>query len=107
MKTAGLAFLAAGLLCGSAASGAQSSFNNYGRVVPPELIPYGEVTPVPPNGCVWDNLVYSNGAVIARGVPLTTYFRCDGGTWTVTSAGDVIFGPRAPEKPRNARPAPP
>lgn len=107
MKTAGLAFLAAGLLCAAAASAAQSSFNNYGRVAPPVILPYGEVTPVPPSGCVWDNLVYSNGAVIVRGVPLTTYFRCEGGTWTVTSAGDAIFGPRAPERPGGAEPTPP
>ena len=107
MKTAGLAFLAAGLLCTAAASAAQSSFNNYGRVAPPVILPYGEVTPVPPSGCVWDNLVYSNGAVIVRGVPLTTYFRCEGGTWTVTSAGDAIFGPRAPETPGSAQPTPP
>ncbi len=62
---------------------------------------------MPPNGCVWDNLVYSNGAVIARGVRLTAYFRCEGGTWTITSAGDAIFGPRVPERPGRAQPAPP
>jgi hypothetical protein len=107
MKTAGLAFLAAGLLCPAAASAAQSSFNSYGPAAPPGFLPYAEVTQVPSDGCVWDNLVYSNGAVIARGVPLTAYFRCEGGTWTVTSAGNAIFGPRVPERPGSAQPAPP
>ena len=107
MRTAGLAFLAAGLLCGDAASGAQSSFDNYRRVAPLELVPYSELTQVPPNGCVWDNFIYSNGAVIVRGDRLTTYFRCEGGTWTVTSAGDAIFGPRAPETPGSAQPTRP
>jgi hypothetical protein len=107
LKTAGLALLATGLLCGSAASGTQSYFNYYGRLVAPALIPYGEAQPVPANGCVWDNLVYSNGAVIARGVPLITYFRCERGTWMVTSAGDAIFGPRVPERPGTVQPVPP
>lgn len=107
LKTAGLAFLAAGMLGGPATSDAQSYFNNYGRLVPPALIPYGEVQPVPANGCVWDNLVYSNGAVIVQGFRLITYFRCERGTWMVTSAGDAIFGPRVPERPGTVQPVPP
>lgn len=107
MKTAGLAFLAAGLLCGSTASGAQSSFDDYRAAVPPGYAPYGELVQVPPNGCVWDNLVYSNGAVIARWVRLPAYFQCENGTWTVTSPGDALFGPRVPERPGKVRPTPP
>ena len=107
MNVTGLAYLAAALLGGSAALGAQSPFNSYGRMAPLELVPYGELMQVPPNGCVWENLVYSNGAVIARWYPSTTYFQCERGTWTIISPGDAIFGRRAPERPVGAQPTPP
>jgi hypothetical protein len=102
MKIARLAFLVAGLLGGPAAFGAQSSFNSYGGLAQPELVPYGQPLQVPPDGCVWGNLVYSSGAVIAQCHPFSTYFQCERGTWTIIPPGDAIFGRRAPEKPGSA-----
>lgn len=93
----GLAFLAAGLLSGFAAFGAQRPSTGYGPAAPPDLAPYGGLAQVPPNGCVWENVVYSNGAVIPR--PYASLPECDRGTWTMISPADAIFGRTVPETP--------
>jgi hypothetical protein len=41
-------------------------------VVPPQ---------VPAGGCVWDNAVFSNGAIFERYIRRPFYFRCMNGQW--------------------------
>lgn len=103
MKMTGLAFLAAGFLSGSAHVAAQrpsASYGlGYGLAAPLQVAPYSELAQVPPNGCVWENAIYSNGAVIPQGyASLPVYFQCDRGTWTMISPADAILG-TVPETP--------
>jgi len=50
-------------------------------LVPPEFVPYSALAQVPANGCVWGNLIFSNGAVIERQLTTRVYFRCVKGDW--------------------------
>jgi hypothetical protein len=46
---------------------------------------FGSQTVLPPatpaGGCVWDNGVYSDGAILERRQFPTTFFRCTAGRW--------------------------
>jgi hypothetical protein len=43
---------------------------------------YYEVPPaIPPNGCVWKNTVFSDGAILERREQPFAFFRCTRGTW--------------------------
>ena len=52
-----------------------------GTAAPFENGPDSALAEVPPNGCVWGNLIYSNGAVIERPLTNRVYFRCVQGSW--------------------------
>ena len=52
-----------------------------GGASPLESAPESALADVPPNGCVWGNLIYSNGAVIERPLANRIYFRCVQGSW--------------------------
>lgn len=104
MKMTGLAFLVAGLLNGSADVAAQRPSTGYGLgyglAAPLDVVPYSGLAQVPPNGCVWENVIYSSGAVIPQGyASLPIYFQCDHGTWIRISPADAILGPAVPETP--------
>lgn len=83
-------------------SGGRAQAPNSQATTLPELVPYGALSQVPPNACVWANLIYSPGAIIATQVPMTSYFpsyfRCVQGTWEVTSPGEAMadMRPRGP-----------
>jgi hypothetical protein len=96
MKTAALSLLAA-TVGGIAAGWAQPRPGDQ-LLAPSEIIPYGAPVQVPTNACVWENLVYSHGAVIQIRAPLTTYFRCARGRWEIISPGDLMDG----SQPKNA-----
>ena len=42
---------------------------------------YAIPPPVPAGGCVWDNAVFSNGAIFERYLGRPFYFRCTDGQW--------------------------
>jgi hypothetical protein len=46
---------------------------------PPNLIPY--FTLLPPNGCVWAGLAYSNGAQLCMAPKLV--MKCNSGSWSL------------------------
>jgi hypothetical protein len=46
-----------------------------------EGAPESALAQVPANGCVWGNLIYSNGAVIERQLTNRIFFRCAQGSW--------------------------
>jgi hypothetical protein len=67
----------------------QNQYNN-GRAGAPAYIPYGLPLQVPPAGCVWDNVIYSNGAVIERQNPVTTVYQCVRGSWKIIRPGELL-----------------
>lgn len=85
-------------------SGGRAQVPNSEATGLPESVPYGTLSQAPLDACVWANLIYSPGAIVATQVPMTSYFRCVQGTWEVTSPGEAMGGRRAPEESGTSRP---
>jgi hypothetical protein len=55
--------------------------NNSGSPVGSRPAEYVVPPPVPVGGCVWENAVFSNGAIFERYIGRPFYFRCMDGQW--------------------------
>lgn len=58
---------------------AQVIRNGSSIMSPPAV--YSIPPPVPTGGCVWENAVFSNGAIFERYLGRVFYFRCMNGQW--------------------------
>lgn len=64
----------------------------------PETLPYVLMS-VPPNGCVWAGAVFSDGAVIQGGLPISTFFRCRKGSWEAFGTAQQAIDASHPQQP--------
>jgi hypothetical protein len=71
---------------------------------PSVLTPYGAMV-VPPDACVWANVIYSSGAIIPSQIP-TRYYKCVRGAWETITPGEAIIAQPPPQAPRPLRPRP-
>ena len=66
--------------------------------------------PVPTGGCVWDNAVFSNGAIFEAYLGRPFYFRCMDGQWrSFYSVHEARIGSNEPPTPMRSlgqRPTP-
>jgi hypothetical protein len=63
------------------AAPADAQIVTYGPSVQSPLAEYLVPPQVPAGGCVWENAVFSNGAILERYIGRQFYFRCMSGQW--------------------------
>jgi hypothetical protein len=71
----------------------------------PENGAYLQPAPVvPPGGCVWENVVFSDGAIIERRPQPRVVFRCVQGSWQSFDSFDAARAPARERAPAGAGP---
>jgi hypothetical protein len=85
-----LTIAAAALGCIPGLASAQTAGETAQQVVP-TLAP-ALIAPVPPpDGCVWNSTVFSNGAIIGERMEQPVYFRCTRGSWVAFTSSSAAI----------------
>jgi hypothetical protein len=81
-----------------------------GQIAVSPPVAYVVPPPVPEGGCVWDNAVFSNGAILERYLGRSFYIRCMSGRWqSFYSYHDATMArdePPSPMRSSGQRPMP-
>ena len=83
---------------------ASAQFQPPNSEAPSVLTPYGAMV-VPPDACVWANVIYSPGAIVPSQIS-NRYFKCVRGAWEAVTPAEAIIAQPPPQGPRPLRPPP-